>query len=35
MIWPDVGYIVAVARRGEYNWMWSEEGNKMDVARRG
>ena len=44
MIWPEVGNIVVVARRGEYNGfgqkrviklMWPEEGNLTDVARRG
>ena len=35
MIWPEVGNIVVVARRGEYNGCGSEEGNKKDVARRG
>ena len=44
MIWPEVGNIVVVARRGEYNGcgqkrvilkMWLEEGNLNDMARRG
>ena len=44
MIWPEVGNIIDVARRGEFNGpgqkrviqrMWPEEGNLSDMARRG
>ena len=44
MIWPEVGNIVVVARRGEYNGcgqkrviqtMWPEEGSINDLARSG
>ena len=44
MIWPEVGNIIDVARRGEFNGcgqkrgiqkMWPEEGNINDLARSG
>ena len=44
MIWPEVGNIVIVARRGEYNGcgqervikrMWPEGGSINDLARSG
>ena len=44
MIWPEVGNIIVVSRRGEFNGfgqmrviqrMWPEEGNLSDMARRG
>ena len=43
MIWPEVGNIIVVAKRGEFNGcgqrrvkqrMWPEEGNLSDMAKR-
>ena len=44
MIWPEVGNIIVVAKRGGFNGcsqrrviqrMWPEEGNITNMARRG
>ena len=35
MIWPEVGNIIVVARRGDFNGCGQEKGNTKDVARRG
>ena len=44
MIWPEVGYIIVGARRGEFNGcgqkrviqrVWPVEGNITDMPRRG
>ena len=43
MIWPEMGNINVVTRRGEFNGcgqesviqrMWPEDGNMIDVARK-